>query len=87
MLRKHWFRRKTYGWGWTPVTWQGWLVLLVYAAGNIFMFRMVDLRSHSGSDTLIGFAPLFLLSTAVLCVICYFTGERPKWQWGRSKGE
>ena len=23
-----WFRAKSYGWGWTPITWQGWAVLL-----------------------------------------------------------
>ncbi|HYC83050.1 MAG TPA: hypothetical protein VEB60_00680, partial [Candidatus Paceibacterota bacterium] len=26
-----WFKRKLYGWGWTPVTWQGWLAVLAYA--------------------------------------------------------
>ncbi len=26
----YWFKRKPFGWGWTPVKWQGWLVILVY---------------------------------------------------------
>ena len=43
---------------------------------------MVDAHSHSGSDTLINFAPRFLLLTLGLYLICYFTGEKPKWQWG-----
>lgn len=28
--KKLWFKRKTYGWGWTPVAWQGWLVIVLY---------------------------------------------------------
>ncbi len=28
MTDRPWFKRKTYGWGWTPVSWQGWLVTL-----------------------------------------------------------
>lgn len=28
----YWFKAKLYGWGWTPVTWQGWCVILVYAS-------------------------------------------------------
>ena len=25
----HWFKRKLYGWGWVPVRWQGWLVVVI----------------------------------------------------------
>lgn len=27
-----WFRAKRYGWGWRPVTWQGWAVVAVWVA-------------------------------------------------------
>jgi hypothetical protein len=26
----YWFKRKRYGWGFTPATWQGWAVVLGY---------------------------------------------------------
>ena len=26
----YWFKRKLYGWGWTPATWQGWFAIGVY---------------------------------------------------------
>ena len=31
MSREPWFRARTgrFSWGWTPVTWQGWLVTLI----------------------------------------------------------
>lgn len=82
--KKYWFRAKTYGWGWgLPSSWQGWLVLLVYIIFNIYLFRDIDKLSHSASDTLINFVLPFILSTIALLVICYFTGEKLKWRWGK----
>ncbi len=82
MEKRLWFRRKTYGWGWTPATSEGWFVVLLYVLILISIFRVVDLGSHSGSDTLINFAPRFLLVTLGFYIVCTLTGEKPKWQWG-----
>jgi hypothetical protein len=84
-MKKLWFVRKTYGWGWTPVTWQGWLIIVVYTIGILKIFKNVDSQSHSGSDTLIGFALPFIILTSLLIAICYLKGEKPKWQWGNKK--
>jgi len=80
-----WFRTKKYGWGWTPVTIQGWLVLAVYvAAVTVTVVRFIH-RSRTGAD--VQSATLtFLLwlagLTAALIAICWMTGERPRWRWG-----
>lgn len=81
----YWFKRKLYGWGWTPVRWQGWLVIALYLAAFWYFFKSADAVSHSGSDALIGFSVPFVAITAVLFVICYTKGEKPKWQWGIGK--
>ena len=82
-MQRLWFKSKRYGYGWTPCRWQGWLVLAVYLVLLIVTFRIIDLKSHSVSDTLLGVVPLWLLYTFVLLVICYVTGEKPKWRWGK----
>ncbi len=76
---KLWFKAKMYGWGWTPVSWEGWVVLLLYVVGMILQFRTIDAISHSGSDTLINFAIPFIINTIFLLIICYCRGEKPKW--------
>ena len=81
----YWFKRKLYGWGWTPATWQGWVIVGVYVFILVLLFKSIDKTSHSGSDTLIAFAIPFLIETAVLVIICYIKGEKPKWQWGLPK--
>ncbi|MEI7709091.1 MAG: hypothetical protein WCI76_00045 [bacterium] len=80
-----WFKRKLYGWGWTPARWQGWVVLLAYVVGLVKIFIIVDAGSHSGSDTMISMALPFLLFTALLFFVCYKKGESPRWQWGWKK--
>ena len=52
-------------------------VLLVLAS-----FRNIDKNSHSVSDTLIEFSLPFILLILLLILICYITGEKPKWNWG-----
>ncbi len=85
--KKLWFKRKRYGWGWTPVSWEGWTVLFCYIVLLISDFRTIDAVQHSGSDTLINFAPRFIILTVILIAICYWRGEPPKWTWGEDKNK
>ena len=34
--RGYWFKARLYGWGWTPATWQGWLVLAIWLVLVLF---------------------------------------------------
>lgn len=86
-MKKLWFRRKTYGWGWYPNAWQGWVILLLYVAYIVWQFKKVDSLSHSGSDTLYGFSVPFIIATLVLIVVCIWKGESPRWQWGKKDDE
>jgi uncharacterized membrane protein YhaH (DUF805 family) len=76
MEKKLWFRRKLYGWGWTPCTWEGWLVLLVWV---VFFTLAVSMMDHEGLKNLL----FIFLSTIFLIWVCYKKGEKPKWQWGK----
>ncbi len=78
----YWFKKKLYGWGWVPVKWQGWLVLAIYVALLVCSFVGIDAVQDSSSDTLINFAPRFVVLSLVLIWICYKKGEKPGWQWG-----
>ena len=64
-----WFGPRRFGWGWTPVTWEGWAltIVAVIAVGAIGYFF-----GHSP----LGIAAM-LLCLAVFCVIVVLTGGRP----------
>ena len=85
-MKKYWFKAKTYGWGWYPVTWQGWLVIvgfLILDVGNVYR---LDLAQGTTDEKI---ALEFVLETflliSVLVWICYKTGEKPGWRWGNKK--
>ena len=75
--KRYWFSAKRYGWGWgPPMTWQGWLVLLVWIAVVTGVSPWLAQRS----------VPLFALFVvtmiATIIAICYAKGEPPRWRWG-----
>jgi hypothetical protein len=84
-MTKLWFRRKRWGWGWTPNTWQGWAVTLAYVTGIVACALTVDDHSTPRELAFTFFLPLILLTTSFIR-IGYAKGEKPRWQWG-DKGE
>lgn len=74
-MEKLWFKRKTYGYGWMPVSLEGWLTTLAAMAIVIFIATKFESNVLYGSLAL-------LLTMMVLVIICIKKGEKPKWQWG-----
>lgn len=78
----YWFKRKIFGWGWTPVKWQGWAVILAFVA--FIVWGGLDLAA-AGEPTGAMLTWFFLrvaISIILLIIICYKKGEKPRWQWG-----
>lgn len=78
-----WFKAKKYGWGWYPATWQGWAITIGYLLIVLNNAARIDARAQSASDGLINFLPETVVVTILLIIICYKTGEKPRWRWGR----
>ena len=75
---KYWFPAKRYGWGWSfPSAWQGWAVLLTYLA--LVVGGIPFVQAPNGSVVYVVYA---LILTVALFVICWLTGEPPRWRWG-----
>jgi len=82
-MKKLWFKAKRYGWGWYPSSWQGWLVLLLFIGIVFANQQRLDLAHASTERPSLE----FLIETSLLIVllvwICYRTGEKPRWRWGK----
>jgi len=76
-----WFKRKLYGWGWVPVTKEGWFVIVLYILALFFFASTVDDNSSTQEIMLMLVLPFIILTTALIR-ICYAKGESPKWMWG-----
>ena len=79
--KKIWFKAKKYGWGWQPITWEGWLTVIGYLA----IATVLALQLNEG-DSLLQVMSTFvvpmILLIFVLITLCYERGEKPKWSWG-----
>lgn len=82
----YWFKKKLYGWGWTPATWQGWLLTFIYVVLVILASTTVD-KSYQEGDFVFAFISPIILITIAFIFIVYVKGEKPSWQWGKDKKE
>lgn len=80
----YWFKARLYGWGWMPVTWQGWAVVGAYLVAVLALALTIDESSPPREVAFTFLLPLAILTTLLL-VICYKKGEWPRWQWGPPK--
>ena len=83
--KKIWFKAKNYGWGWYPVSWQGWVLVTMYIIALLSFAFTIDNNVHSNSDFLINYSVPFIILTSLLLFVCYIRGEKPEWRWGRKK--
>lgn len=73
-MKQTWF--KEWGWFYTPVTWQGGLVLIATVLFCIQVFLAVDRHSHSVSHTLYGIFPYWVSSCTLLAWVALRTCEK-----------
>ena len=83
-MNRYWFKRKKYGWGWTPATWQGWAITGGYLAVDLCFSFLLD-QPNPEDKKVTQFLTPVLICTALLVFIAYKTGESPRWQWGEPK--
>lgn len=78
-----WFKRRRYGWGWTPVTWQGWTALvaalLIVVADTAFA---ISAGEQPAAWQVVVFMAILIAVIAGLLTISYRHGPKPKWRSG-----
>ncbi len=77
MTKVYWFKSKMYGLGWTPATWQGWVVVLLFVS----LLLVISEYAPSQGAAIIG----LLITVFSLLVICFIKGEKLSWRWGPQK--
>ncbi len=90
-MRRLWFRNKTYGWGWTPASREGWVItiafIIVYIVGAVLFTHIINKQPESASIYSWIFFTWILLITSALLALCIKTGEKPEWRWGKKKNQ
>lgn len=81
-----WFKAKNYGWGWVPITWQGWLTTAVFIGilllNAAYFERGTAQSSEPSAEGLSLFLAISFSYIIALLFICFKKGEKPQWRWG-----
>jgi hypothetical protein len=84
----YWFKRKRYGWGFVPATWQGWAVVVGYMIVVIALVpAFLDAPEAVAAKEAGFFVIFFTAATAGLILISINKGPKPRWRWGRKPGD
>jgi hypothetical protein len=85
-MTQYWFRPKRYGYGATPVTWQGWAVTLGTPLAMIAVSLTLGLRERNdwALAALVAFDALAF--GALFAIACRKTDGEWRWRWGESSG-
>jgi hypothetical protein len=78
----YWFKRRRYGWGFFPVTWQGWTLTAAYVV--LVVVPAFVLPDDHGTGLTIGYLAYVVVLTGAFLAITFATGPRPRWRWGSS---
>lgn len=83
---KYWFKRRRYGFGWIPVTREGWFTVVGFLAvivGAAVLLLPTD-TGELNQLQLVTFFLSFLSAISFMIGISYAKGPAPRWRWGKS---
>ena len=90
-MTDYWFKPKSYGYGATPVTWQGWAVTSAAVAVLValaFVFIAWPAQNHTGPE-LTGVLVWAALEVTVIAILIWFCRSKTegewKWRWGEKE--
>lgn len=87
MSNKFWFKPKNYGYGFYPISWEGWLSVLALL-GLIFLsaysndFFSGEVTNRQGARYLLD---IVFTTTIASLIFIKKTDGKLKWNWGRPK--
>lgn len=81
-----WFKKRWYGWGWTPVKWQGWALVLLFLIIAIVDALYLECRiaqyPEAVAENMIIFFGVLITAFVLFMWLSYKKGEKPGWSWG-----
>ena len=79
-MAKKWFTMKHHGWGWVPITWEGWAVIGVMSVVII----IAAMKLEDGLMTQKTFTFWMVGSVVAMIFIAYKKGPWPRWRWDKN---
>lgn len=82
MSNRFWLKPKTYGYGATPATWEGWALVLVHAAVVVGCVLMIAFGDSSVLQIAEGVVVIVLSTVVMIWLTVLKTDGQWNWRWG-----
>lgn len=87
MEKKYWFVPKPYGWGLSPIAWQGWIAILVFMALTLaYIYFGYDILEApeliSSADIVRMIFDISIMGVAFVYIMEPKTDGKVTWRWG-----
>ena len=80
----YWFKRRRFGYGWTPSTWQGWALVVILIALIVAPIPFLPQGEDQGGPNPWAYLFYVLVVIVVFILIALKKGPAPRWRWGRT---
>lgn len=81
---KYLMKRKRYGWGFIPTSWQGWLFIALQLAVLLVAASFLPQKPEQPTtDEKIKFFTIVGLVIVNLGLVTFMAGPKPHWRWGK----
>jgi hypothetical protein len=84
-INKYWFKSKKFGWGFVPISWEGWITTLML----LVLVQLSAYLNNIFSDQITYKDTLSFLFDSILIILVtmpFFTNrcqDKPRWRWGK----
>jgi hypothetical protein len=88
MANRYWFRPKSYGYGATPATWEGWTVTFAgVAVVVVSTWYLLARHAKAAPGDWTVWTIVVTVTVAVLVAVSYCKTDGPwRWRWGSRAG-
>jgi hypothetical protein len=84
-MHEFWFKPKTYGYGATPTTWEGWLVVAIYVAALLACVLAVAVRGKTPGSFAVAGVVVAVVTAAMVWISAIKTDGPWRWHWGNTE--
>lgn len=85
-MNRYWFKPKTYGWGFVPISWEGWLLTFALIGAMLFasyLRGIFTLNEEEISPLLWVFLDYFILTMIFIGIAIGRTKGDVRFNWGK----
>lgn len=85
-MTKYWFKPKTYGYGLTPISWEGWVVTLIFVGILVLAAYANQMFLYPRPEEVAGFVLDVTVFTTLFTLLCKGKmNGKLGWRWGKKK--